>query len=198
MVPPCGFPPPSVSFRLRAFNPKTRAFVALLGPCYKTGCFSSFRLSGGGFPKERVPPLIREAVDGRRIVVVRRPIQACVAHRTDSNRPLPLKRQVPHWRERVSSLRFHALLTPSSGYFSSFAHATCSLSVSHSYLALDGIYHLLRAAIPNNPTLRVGILRTARAGHEAFTLSGEPFQETYRAHKTETRRQTTIRLRDLA
>ncbi|KAG9292279.1 hypothetical protein G9A89_009091 [Geosiphon pyriformis] len=38
--------------------------------------------------------------------------------------------------------------------FSSFPHGTCSLSVSRPYLALDGIYHPFRAAIPNNSTLR--------------------------------------------
>ena len=38
--------------------------------------------------------------------------------------------------------------------FSSFPHGTCSLSVSHQYLALDGIYHPFRAAFPNNSTRR--------------------------------------------
>lgn len=49
--------------------------------------------------------------------------------------------------------QFQALLTLFSKFFSSFAHATCSLSVSCPYLALDEIYHLLRAVLPNNPTL---------------------------------------------
>ena len=34
-----------------------------------------------------------------------------------------------------------------------FPHGTCSLSVSCCYLALDGVYHPLWAAFPNNPTL---------------------------------------------
>ena len=38
--------------------------------------------------------------------------------------------------------------------FSSFPHGTCSLSVSRQYLALDGIYHPIWAAFPNNSTLR--------------------------------------------
>ena len=38
--------------------------------------------------------------------------------------------------------------------FSPFPHGTCSLSVSCRYLALDGVYHPLWAAVPNNPTLR--------------------------------------------
>ncbi|GJQ87602.1 hypothetical protein Trydic_g23143, partial [Trypoxylus dichotomus] len=39
-------------------------------------------------------------------------------------------------------------------FFSTFPHGTCSLSVSWSYLALDGVYHPLRAALSSNPTLR--------------------------------------------
>lgn len=46
--------------------------------------------------------------------------------------------------------------TLSSKFFSTFPHGTCSLSVSWLYLALDGVYHLLRAALSSNPTLRRG------------------------------------------
>ena len=54
-------------------------------------------------------------------------------------------------------LRFHFSnfrysLTLFSKFFSSFPHGTCLLSVSHQYLALDGIYHPIWAAIPNNST----------------------------------------------
>lgn len=48
--------------------------------------------------------------------------------------------------------RFHVLLTLSSECFSTFPHGTCLLLVSRLYLALDGVYHLLWAAFPNNPT----------------------------------------------
>ncbi|KAH9523293.1 Protein tar1 [Bulinus truncatus] len=37
-------------------------------------------------------------------------------------------------------------------FFSTFPHGTCSLSDSCLYLALDGVYHPLWAAFPNNPT----------------------------------------------
>ena len=47
---------------------------------------------------------------------------------------------------------FRYFLTLFSKFFASFPHGTCALSVFHSYLALDGIYHPLRAAIPNNST----------------------------------------------
>ena len=49
--------------------------------------------------------------------------------------------------------QFQALLTLFSKFFSSFPRGTCSLSVSCQYLALDGIYHQIRAAFSNNPTL---------------------------------------------
>jgi hypothetical protein len=55
-------------------------------------------------------------------------------------------------RFHFSNFRYY--LTLFSKFFASFPHGTCSLSVSHLYLALDGIYHPLRAAIPNNSTLR--------------------------------------------
>ena len=53
-------------------------------------------------------------------------------------------------RFRFSKFRYS--LTALSRFFASFPHCTCSLSVSHQYLAFDGIYHPLRAAIPNNST----------------------------------------------
>ncbi|CAH6723999.1 protein Tar1p [[Candida] jaroonii] len=49
---------------------------------------------------------------------------------------------------------FTYFFTLFSKFFSSFLHSTCSLSVSRQYLALDGIYHPLRAAFPNNSTRR--------------------------------------------
>ena len=62
----------------------------------------------------------------------------------------------PHTaQKRLPSKQFQVLLTPSSGSFSSFPHGTCSLSVSRPYLALDGTYHPLRAAIPSNSTLKL-------------------------------------------
>ena len=47
-----------------------------------------------------------------------------------------------------------SLLTLFSKFFSSFLRSTCSLSVSHKYLALEEVYLLIRAAFPNYPTLR--------------------------------------------
>ena len=69
--------------------------------------------------------------------------------------------KLPHTaQKRLPFKQFQVLLTPSSGFFSSFPHGTCSLSVSRPYLALDGTYHPLRAAVPSNSTLRLP-MRTA-------------------------------------
>ena len=55
---------------------------------------------------------------------------------------------------RFPPSNFKHCLTLFSKSFSSFPRGTCSLSVSRQYLALDGIYHPLRAAFPNSPTRR--------------------------------------------
>lgn len=54
---------------------------------------------------------------------------------------------------------FRYSLTLFSKFFASFPHGTCTLSVSHQYLALDGIYHPLRAAFPSNSTRVRGPVR---------------------------------------
>jgi hypothetical protein len=59
---------------------------------------------------------------------------------------------------------FRYSLTLFSKFFASFPHGTCTLSVSHQYLALDGIYHPLRAAIPNNSTRRLLAHMARRTG----------------------------------
>ena len=80
-------------------------------------------------------------------------------------------------QKRLPFKQFQVLLTPSSGSFSSFPHGTCSLSVSRPYLALDGTYHPLRAAIPNNSTLWLQSVQHRIRGYEAFTLYGGVFQQ---------------------
>jgi hypothetical protein len=75
-----------------------------------------------------------------------------------------------------TSERFHVLWTLSSKFFSTVPHGTCSLSDSRSYLALGGAYHLLRAAIPNNPTLRTTItasLQVEATTNRPFTCFGQ-------------------------
>ena len=71
---------------------------------------------------------------------------------------------------RFPPSNFKHFLTLFSKSFSSFPRGTCSLSVSCPYLALDGIYHPLRAAFPNSPTRRQQLVeqhgvRTRRGCH---------------------------------
>ena len=60
-----------------------------------------------------------------------------------------------------------SLLTLFSKFFSSFLRSTCSLSVSHKYLALEEVYLPFRAAIPNYPTL----VSIRTSGHQSTGLS---------------------------
>jgi hypothetical protein len=71
------------------------------------------------------------------------------------------------------------LLTLFSKFFSSFLRSTCSLSVSHKYLALEEVYLPIRAAIPNNPTLRKYSYSRNFANYGVFTLFDFLFQGTY-------------------
>ncbi|AOW31553.1 Tar1p [Candida albicans SC5314] len=74
---------------------------------------------------------------------------------------------------------FTYFFTLFSKFFSSFHHCTCSLSVSRQYLALDGIYHPLRAAFPNNSTRRRNFTQTrVISSHGILTLCDVSFQGT--------------------
>ena len=72
-----------------------------------------------------------------------------------------------------------SLLTLFSKFFSSFLHSTCSLSDSHRYLALDEVYHPIRAAIPNYSTLRTFLVNFPNAKYGGITLSATVFQTVY-------------------
>jgi hypothetical protein len=50
------------------------------------------------------------------------------------------------WMQGEAITNFRYSLTLFSKSFASFPHGTCALSVSHQYLALDGIYHPIGAA----------------------------------------------------
>ena len=97
-----------------------------------------------------------------------------------------MKTSTPHTaQKRLPSKQFQVLLTPSSGCFSSFPHGTCSLSVSCPYLALDGTYHPLRAAIPNNSTLSFDSVHFEYFKEdEAITLHGGSFQEHFSSNQS--------------
>ena len=69
---------------------------------------------------------------------------------------------------------FKHSLTLFSKSFSSFPRGTCSLSVSRPYLALDGIYHPIRAAFPNNPTRRQRLVMRQGPGPTGLSPSQAP------------------------
>lgn len=88
------------------------------------------------------------------------------SHRSTSDRgasPTPI---------RFPPDNFKHSLTLFSKSFSSFPRGTCLLSVSHPYLALDGIYRPIGAAFPNNPTRRQRLV--VRQGPGTTGLSPSP------------------------
>ena len=75
---------------------------------------------------------------------------------------------------------FRYFLTLFSKFFSSFAHATCSLSVSRQYLALDEVYHPFSAVLPNSATLRTCIVRGELQVKDGIITLYDPFfQKSY-------------------
>jgi hypothetical protein len=89
----------------------------------------------------------------------------------------------PHYHcfHTVPLEQLQVLFTFFSKFFSPFVHTTSSLSVSQEDLALDEIYHLFRAASPNNPTrekLDTYCITTWDA-YGVLTLSDALFQRTY-------------------
>ncbi|KAK8660402.1 hypothetical protein V6N13_051328 [Hibiscus sabdariffa] len=70
---------------------------------------------------------------------------------------------------------FKHSLTLFSKSFSSFPRGTVSLSVSLPYLALDGIYHPIRAALPNNLTRRQCLVVRQGPGMTGLLPSLVPF-----------------------
>ena len=100
--------------------------------------------------------------------------------------------------KRFPFSNFTYYLTLFSRCFSSFLHSTCLLSVSCRYLALDGIYHPLWAAFPNNPTLRKCIVVWLKTGSKTgFSPSMTPHSRgLIPSQPTKTPPQTTILRRD--
>jgi hypothetical protein len=164
-VQPCGIQPLSLSLRTGEFVPCTRTYVKLLGPCFKTGERKPFR------QMNKLGPPHRKAASGRPNPAWQTLI---TAPRIASNGGSMTSLDTGFLCFRFSNFRYS--LTLFSKSFASFPHGTCALSVSHQYLALDGIYHPLRAAIPNNSTLRRGLAGQANG---SITLSAVLFQGTW-------------------
>ena len=80
--------------------------------------------------------------------------------------------------DSLASNDFTYCFTFFSKSFSSFPHGTCSLSVSHKCLALEGRYLPLRAAVPSSTTHgRVEPWGEAVERNGAVTLRGAPSQK---------------------
>ena len=161
------FQPLSLSLRTGECIPCTRTYVKLLGPCFKTGERKPFRKAQSGttqIPARPTKPGIRWP---------QRPTRKRGEKYDAAN--------TGFLRFRFSNFRYS--LTLFSKSFASFPHGTCALSVSRPYLALDGIYHPLRAAIPNNSTLR---RRLAGQAYGSITLSAVLFQGTWPGTMTPT------------
>jgi len=136
----------SLSLRTTVFHRCTRTLAGLLGPCFKTGRLAPLSLAHRSAPTQKS----RKLFGG-------------------GSHPTPRRQSVP-------CQQFHALLTPFPRSFSVFPHGTCSLSVSRSYLALDGVYHPLQTAIPNSPTRRTA-RDTQPPSHRNLTFSVRPFRD---------------------
>ena len=86
------------------------------------------------------------------------------------------------WHHTTDFIRFpfnnfKYYLTLFSKFFSSFPHGTCSLSVSCRYLALDGIYHPFRTALPSNSTRWKNVVHSGLpVTNGVFTLHDPAFQ----------------------
>jgi hypothetical protein len=77
--------------------------------------------------------------------------------------------------------RFQGLFTPRQGFFSVFARATGSLSVSQEYLALERGRPRFTHAFTRHALLRI-LLRLQRYAYGAITRYGQPFQAVLLAH----------------
>jgi len=100
-----------------------------------------------------------------------------------SNTP---SRPYPYAPTSLPLQRFQVLFTLLSECFSSFARATCSLSVSSPYLALDGIYRPTLGCIPKQPDSTPNDPMRSRTPslHRTITFFGRPFQTTLDSIRT--------------
>lgn len=102
-----------------------------------------------------------------------------------------------HYFHTLPFQQFQVLLTSITWFFSTFLHSTCSLSVSLQYLALDEIYHLFRAAFPNNSTREKidTYWQSDCLAYGILTLYDALFQRTYKriTPSVTTNPKTTIR-----
>ena len=157
----------SVSLRVGVCHPNTRTHVRLLGPCFKTGRAhpADGTILGARRPRTRGARRRKGLLDPGPARAAAAP-GGNVARRVAGPGPMvPSSGGArPPRKSRLGSLAsndftYYFTFFPKS--FSSFPHGTCSLSVSRKYLALEGHYLPISAAVPSNTThgwvIRVGL-----------------------------------------
>ena len=150
MVPACAFPPVLLSLRVRVFNTQTLAHIldSLVRVSRRVACnhfvrftFALKQLSSTA----NAPWSTRRRHRGHAVSQGFAPTQTQPDSR-DTQTASPSQRQTcpsNTSRKPFPFNDFRYFLTLFSKFFSSFARATCSLSVSRQYLAFDGVYHQL-------------------------------------------------------
>ena len=146
----------SISLCVWVCRPNTRTHVRLLGPCFKTGRASpvarhdpGHAASGdaGRGEKVNLGPGATWNLPRPKPVAVRMVGPETIVPPSGGARP-PTGRKTGS----LASNDFTYYFTFFSKFFSSFPHGTCSLSVSRKYLALEGHYLPISAAVPSNTT----------------------------------------------
>jgi hypothetical protein len=169
-LPPCGFDACSrFLYAIRFLHPITCIWDRLLGPCFKTGRIksswqnlhteSSTSISvlarrsscpGHLLTLFQIPKFILPLACGKCLIVRYRPYNK--PYKVLNNTATGQYKQRSHTNDCPSSASdstISSLLTLFSKFFSSFLRSTCSLSVSHKYLALEEVYLPFRPAVPN-------------------------------------------------
>ena len=160
------------------------AAAALVGPAAARSSARGARAAESGVcksPPAAGGPRSPALLPGRGPALARTARVAACGPNDGARRAAP--RRPSSGRGRFPPGNFTCCLTLFPGCFSSFDHSTCALSVSGRYLALEGIYLPLWAALPSYPTRRgtrpPAAVRTRGARpHGALTLCGAPFQGT--------------------
>ena len=174
--------------RARVCHPNTRTYVRLLGPCFKTGLWQGFR------PRKRQQSPIQNMMGASGYHVFEKtlpPARPSTTPRIDGNSEgrtgyeAFLKKHTQKMRPPDTPCNsfpfsdFRHSLTLFSKFFASFPHGTCSLSVSHPYLALDGIYHPFDLQSQANRLVEDKPYDSVRGTDGIVTLSDALFQGTY-------------------
>ena len=152
-----GRPPFTFIAPLGLVRPMTRTHVRLLGPCFKTGRITPVARHDPGRAATGVAGRGASRLASAPGRLGRAPRPEPLACRVADQEPIvpPSGGASPPTGRKSDSLAsndFTYYFTFFSKFFSSFPHGTCSLSVSRKYLAFEGHYLRIGAAVPSNTT----------------------------------------------